>query len=93
MAAFQAKNVHASFLFMGDLNGHHQEWLGFLTMNCPGVVAFNFTTVSCSDQLIIGPSHPCGRTRDLLMTCSCPVQVTVVAVIGSSYHSLLTVVF
>ena len=27
MAAGQAKDVHASFLFVGDLNGHHQAWL------------------------------------------------------------------
>ena len=26
MAAVQAVDVHASFLFVGD-NGHHQEWL------------------------------------------------------------------
>ena len=28
MAAAQAEDVRASFLFVGDLNGHHQEWLG-----------------------------------------------------------------
>ena len=28
MAAVQAEDVRASFLFMGDLNGHHQKWLG-----------------------------------------------------------------
>ena len=28
MAAVEAVDVRASFLFMGDLNGHHQEWLG-----------------------------------------------------------------
>ena len=28
MAAVQADHVRASFLFVGDLNGHHQEWLG-----------------------------------------------------------------
>ena len=28
MAAVQAEDVLASFLFVGDLNGHHQEWLG-----------------------------------------------------------------
>ena len=27
-AAVQADDVLASFLFAGDLNGHHQEWLG-----------------------------------------------------------------
>ena len=28
MAAVEAVDVRASFLFMGDLNGHHQVWLG-----------------------------------------------------------------
>ena len=27
MAAFQAVDVPASFLFVGDLNGNHQEWV------------------------------------------------------------------
>ena len=27
MAGVQAEAVRASFLFLGDLNGHHQEWL------------------------------------------------------------------
>ena len=31
MAAVQAAAVRASFLFVGDLNGHHQEWLGSTT--------------------------------------------------------------
>ena len=33
IAAMQAENVRASFLFVGDLNGNHQEWLGSTTMN------------------------------------------------------------
>ena len=28
MAAVQAADARASFLFVGDFNGHHQEWLG-----------------------------------------------------------------
>ena len=28
MAAKQAEDVRASFLFVSDLNGHHQEWVG-----------------------------------------------------------------
>ena len=28
MAAVQAEDVRASFLFVCNLNGHHQEWLG-----------------------------------------------------------------
>ena len=33
MAAVQAEDVRASFLFEGDLNCHHQEWLGSTTTN------------------------------------------------------------
>ena len=37
MDALQAVDVSASFLFVGDLNGHHQEWLGSTTTNRHGV--------------------------------------------------------
>ena len=43
MAAVPAEDVGASFLFVGDLNGHHQEWLGSTTTNRHGVAAFDFT--------------------------------------------------
>ena len=36
MAAVQAEDVRASFLFVGDLNGHHQEWLGSTNTNPHG---------------------------------------------------------
>ena len=28
MAPVQTEDICASFLFVGDFNGHHQEWLG-----------------------------------------------------------------
>ena len=46
LAAAQAEDVRASFLFVGDLNGHHQEWLGSSMTNSHGVAAFVFATVS-----------------------------------------------
>ena len=46
MAAVQAEDVRAFFLVVGDLNGHHQEWLGSTTTNSHGVAAFDFATVS-----------------------------------------------
>ena len=55
IAAVQAEDVRASFLFVGDLNGHHQEWFGSTTTNRHGVVAFDFATVSGCDQLVVGP--------------------------------------
>ena len=51
MAAVQAEDVRASFMFVGDLNGHDQEWLGSTTMNRHGVSAFHFATVSGCDRL------------------------------------------
>ena len=33
IAAVQADDVRASSLFVGDLNGHYQEWLGSTTTN------------------------------------------------------------
>ena len=92
MAAVQAEDVRASFLFVGDLNGHHQEWLGSTTTNHHGA-AFDFTTVFGCDQLVVSPTHAHGGTLDLLMT-DVPdlVRVSVVAPIGNSDHSSLLAV-
>ena len=57
MAAVQAEDVRASFRFVGDLNGHHQELFGSTTTNRHGVAAFDFATVSGCDQLVVGPTH------------------------------------
>ena len=67
MAAMQAEDARASFLFVGDLNGHHQEWLGSTTTNRHGVAAFDFATVSGWDQLVVVQTHARGGTLDLLM--------------------------
>ena len=58
-----------------------------------GVAAFDFTTVSGCDQLVVGPTHSRGGTLDLLMT-DVPdlVRVSVVAPIGNSDHSSLSAV-
>ena len=93
MAAIQAEDVHASLLFVGNLNGHHLEWLGSTTMNHHGVAAFDFATVSGCDQLVVGPTHACGGTLDILMT-DVPdlVRVVIVAPIGNSDQSSLSAV-
>ena len=93
MTAVQAEDVRASFLFVGDLNGHHQEWLGSTTTNRHGVAAFDFATVSGCDQLVVGPTHARGGTLDLLMT-DVPdlVRLSVVAPIDNSDHSSLSAV-
>ena len=92
MAAVHAADARASFLFVGDLSGHHQEWLGSTTTNRHGVSTPDFATVSGCDQLVIGPTHTRGGTLDVLMT-DVPylVRVGVVAPLGSSDHSSLSI--
>ena len=46
IAAVHAEDIRAWFLLVGDLNGHHQEWLGSTASNRHGVAAFDFATVS-----------------------------------------------
>ena len=93
MAAVQAEDVRASFLFVGDLNGHHQEWLGSTMTYSHGVAAFHFATVSGCDQLVVGLTHARGGILDLVMT-DVPdlIQVAVVVPIGNSDHSSLLAV-
>ena len=87
MAAVQAEDVHASFLFVGHLNGHHQEWLGSITQACHGVVAFDFATVSGCDQLVVSPTLARGGTLDLVTTDVADlVRVAVVAPIINEDH-------
>ena len=50
IAAMQAVDVHTQFLFMGDLNGHHQERIGSTITNHQGVAALDFAKVSGCDN-------------------------------------------
>ena len=76
-----------SCLIVGDLNGHHQEWLGSTTTNRHGVGSFNFATVSGCDQLVVGPTHASSGTLDFLMTVVPNlVGVAVATPIGNSDH-------
>ena len=89
----QAEDVGPSFLFVGDLNGLHQEWLGSTTTNSHCVAAFDFAIVSDCDQLVVCPTHSRGGTLDLLMTdVPDQVRVAVVAPIGNSDHSSVSAV-
>ena len=76
---------------MGDLNGHHHEWLFSTNTNRLGVAALDFTSVSGCDEVVIGPTRGRGGTLDLLMTdVPDQVQVSVVAPLGRSDHSSLS---
>ena len=64
----RAEDVRASYLFLGDLKGHHQEWLGSTNTNRHGVAAFDFATVTGCDQLVVGPTYARGGILHLLLT-------------------------
>ena len=67
--------------------------MGSTTTNRHGVPAFDFATVSGCDQLVVGLTHACGGTLDLLMTdVSDLIRVAVVAPISNSDHSSLSAV-
>ena len=84
MAAVQAEDVCTSFPFVGDLNGHHQEWLDSTTTNPHGVAAFDFSTVSGCGQVFVSPTHARGGTLVLQMTDIPDLAwVAVVAPIGN----------
>ena len=68
VTAVQTEEIRASFLFVADLNGHHQEVSGSTTMNRHGLAAFDFATVSGCDQFVVSPTHARGGTLDLMMT-------------------------
>ena len=90
MAAVQIEDICASFLIMGDMNGHQQVCLGSATTNRYGVAAFVFETVSGCDQLVVGPTHSRGGALDLMTDVPELVRVAVVAPIGNSGHSSLS---
>ena len=90
MAAVLAEDVRASFLFVYDLN-YHQEWLGSPPTNRHVVAAFNFSTVSACDRLVVCPTHALGGRLDFLLTDVADlVLVPVVAPIFKSGHSFLS---
>ena len=79
-------------LFVGDLEGHHQEWSGSTTTNRHGIAALDFATVTGCDQLVISLTLVREGTLALLMT-DVPdlVWVAVAAPLGSSDHSSLSI--
>ena len=85
MAAVQAEDMRAFFLFVGDLNSHHQECLGSMTTNRHGVATFDFATVSGCDWLVVGQTHAHGGTLDLLTTVV--LDLVLVAVVAPKDNS------
>ena len=69
MATIQESDSKASFVFMGDFNAHHIEWLRSVSpTDGHGRAAFDFANLSGCDQLVDCPTHVSGNCLDLLLT-------------------------
>ena len=91
MASIQSVDIKASFIFVGDLNAHHQEWLGSISpTNRNGLAALDFSNLSGCEQLIRGPTHNSGNCLDIVLT-NMPgvVEASVLAPIGTSDHNAI----
>ena len=92
MAVIQENDRKAAFLFVGDFNAHHREWLNSVSpTDCHGRRALDFSTESGCDQLIHKSTHRSGNTLDLMFT-DVPgvVSSNVGAPIGTSDHSFIS---
>ena len=84
----------AVFSFAGDLNAHHQEWLGSISgTDCHGVAANDVSNLSGCNHLIDGPTHRLSNCLDLLVTDAPGVVDCVVdALLGNSNHSCISTI-
>ena len=94
MAAIQESDRKASFVFIGDFNAYHKEWLNSISQtNCHGFRALDFSSESGCDQIIHNPTHRSGNCLDLIFTDT-PVVVAgnVGSPIGTSDHCYVSAI-
>ena len=92
MASIQEVDNKASFIFVGDFNAHHREWLGSVSpTDAHGYDALNFSNLSGCEQLVTQSTHLSGNCLDLLLTdVPAIVNVQTAAPVGTSDHSSLS---
>ena len=92
MAMIQESDPKSCFVFVGDLNAHHQQWLDSISpTNRHGHAALDFSNLSGCTQLVSGPTHNSGNHLDLLLS-DVPdvVEVSISPPIGKSDHSAIS---
>ena len=92
MSDIQELNRKSSFIFVGDLNAHHPEWLKSMWLtHYHGIEAFDFTNLSDCTQLIKVPTHKLGNCLDLLLSdVAGVVDHLFDALFGNSDHSSIS---
>ena len=94
MAAIQENDRKASFVFIGDFNAHHKEWLNSISpTDCHGLRALDFSSESGCDQIIHNPTHRSGNCLDLIFTDTLGVVAgNVGSPIGTSDHCYVSAI-
>ncbi|MEM8780580.1 MAG: reverse transcriptase family protein, partial [Cyanobacteria bacterium P01_G01_bin.49] len=92
MHDIQANDIKSCFVFVGDLNVHHQNWLVSVSRtNSAGEAAYDFSNLSGCNQLIDVATHISGNCLDLLLTdVPAVVQHLVKPPLGTSDHCQVT---
>ena len=91
MHNIQERDRKSAFVFVGDLNTHHSDWLVSVSpTNSAGVAARDFSNLSGCEQLIDEATHNSGNCLDLLLS-DVPgiVDSMVKPPLGNSDHCLL----
>ncbi len=93
VSVIQDDDRQASFVFVGDFNAHHREWLESVSLTDPhGRAAFDFANASGCSQLVEGPTLLAGNRLDLVLTdVPDTVKVTTMAPLGTSDHSAISI--
>ena len=69
MSEVQQADLKYSFVFVGDFNAHHREWLGSVSQtDTHGRALLDFATSSSCQQLVAGPTLSAGNPLDLVLT-------------------------
>ena len=87
----QSVDDKAVFVFAGDPNTHHSEWLESESITDRyGRDALDFCNMSGCEQLVSGPTHIAGNRLNLVMTnvTVIVVVVVVVVVVGQTVGSI-----
>ena len=86
----QSVGGKTSFLFVGDVNAHHREWLGSSMKNLHDRAARGFSSSSGCKQMTTELTHIDGGMLDLVLTdVSDIVGVRIGSPVGASDHSVI----
>ena len=83
----------AVFVFVGDANAHHSEWIESVTPTDRHLRdALEFCNLSGCEQLVLCPTQIAGNRLDLVMTDVLDIDVFVGPPLGTSDHCFVSCV-